>query len=168
MRNLTMGRRTALGLLAAPALIRPAAAQSGPIRIGVPTAMTGTWAVLGAQVVRTCRLWARTVNAEGGLLGRPVEFLFEDTQGVPANCLRKAQEMVERDRVNILLGLMASSEARGMECAVHLLSEWCWIHHRRTLGAECVPRQYLWPHGGAGLGIMAAGCTADGIFLIVA
>ena len=64
MRNLTMGRRTALGLLAAAALIRPATAQSGPIRIGVPTAMTGTWAVLGAQVVRTCRLWARTVNAE--------------------------------------------------------------------------------------------------------
>jgi branched-chain amino acid transport system substrate-binding protein len=50
--------------------------------------------------VRTCRLWAKTMNSQGGLLGRPVEFLFEDTQGVPANCLRKAQEMVERDRVN--------------------------------------------------------------------
>lgn len=105
-------RRPALAaLLAAPALSGVSRAQGQPLKLGVPTAMTGTWAALGAQVVRSCRLWAKTVNAEGGLLGRPVEFLFEDTQGVPANCLRKAQEMVERDRVNILLGLMASSEA---------------------------------------------------------
>jgi branched-chain amino acid transport system substrate-binding protein len=105
-------RRPALAaLLAAPALSGVSRAQGQPLKLGVPTAMTGTWAALGSQVVRTCRLWAKAVNAEGGLLGRPVEFLFEDTQGVPANCLRKAQEMVERDRVNILLGLMASSEA---------------------------------------------------------
>ena len=53
---------------------------------------------------------------EGGgrarrLLGRKVEFLFEDTQGNPANCVRKAQEMVERHKVNLLTGIMASSEA---------------------------------------------------------
>ena len=83
--------------------------------------MTGTWAALGSQVVRSCRLWAKAVNTQGGLLGHPVEFLFEDTQGVPANCLRKAQEMVERDRVNILLGLMASGEARAV---MPKLSDW--------------------------------------------
>ena len=143
MRNLTMGRRTALGLLAAPALIRPAAAQSGPIRIGVPTAMTGTWAVLGAQVVRTCRLWARTVNAEGGLLGRPVEFLFEDTQCVPANCLRKAQEMVERDRVNILLGLMASSEALAV---MPKLAEWNALFISSVNGAGSITAEHWVPN----------------------
>ena len=80
--------------LALDELIPDWQAQGAPLKLGVPTAMTGTWAALGAQVVRSCRLWAKTINAEGGLLGRPVEFLFEDTQGVPANCLRKAQEMV--------------------------------------------------------------------------
>jgi len=97
--------------LPAPGLVRTAAAQGGPLKIGVPTAITGTWAALGAQVARTCRLWAKTRNAQGGLLGRQVEFVIEDTQGVPANCLRKAQEMVERDKVNLFTGLMASSEA---------------------------------------------------------
>jgi branched-chain amino acid transport system substrate-binding protein len=125
MTSMTIGRRAALGagtaFLSAPALTRFALAQSGPLKLGVPTAITGTWAALGAQVVRTCRLWAKTVNAQGGLLGRQVEFLFEDTQGVPANCLRKAQEMVERDRVNILLGLMASSEALAV---MPKLAEW--------------------------------------------
>lgn len=144
MSTLTIARRPALAaLLAAPALIRPAAAQSGPIRIGVPTAMTGTWAALGAQVVRSCRLWAKTVNADGGLLGRPVEFLFEDTQGVPANCLRKAQEMVERDRVNILLGLMASSEALAV---MPKLAEWNALFISSVNGAGSITAEHWVPN----------------------
>jgi branched-chain amino acid transport system substrate-binding protein len=95
-----------------PAFIRRAWAQgSGPIRIGVPTAITGTWAALGAQVVRTCKLVQKEVDERGGILGRKIEFLFEDTQGNPANCVRKAQEMVERHKVNLFTGIMASSEA---------------------------------------------------------
>lgn len=139
-----IARRPAMAaLLAAPALLRPAAAQSGPLRIGVPTAMTGTWAALGAQVVRTCRLWAKTANAEGGLLGRPVEFLFEDTQGTPANCLRKAQEMVERDRVNILLGLMASSEALAV---MPKLAEWNALFISSVNGAGSITAEQHVPN----------------------
>ncbi|MCC7275973.1 MAG: ABC transporter substrate-binding protein [Alphaproteobacteria bacterium] len=111
----------AAGLLPLPAFHGSARAQAGTLRLGVPTAVTGTWAPLGAQVVRTSRLFAKTVNAEGGIDGRKVEFLIEDTQGVPANCLRKAQEMVEREKVNILLGLMASSEALAV---MPKLAEW--------------------------------------------
>lgn len=147
MTNRTIGRRAALAsggaLLAAPALLRFAHAQGGPIRLGVPTAVTGTWAALGAQVVRTCRLWAKTVNAQGGLLGRPVEFLIEDTQGTPANCLRKAQEMVERDRVNILLGLMASSEALAV---MPKLAEWNAVFISSVNGAGSITAEHWVPN----------------------
>ena len=102
----------AASVVGAPAFIRRAWAQGGgPIRIGVPTAITGTWAALGAQVVRTCKLVQKEVDERGGILGRKIEFLFEDTQGNPANCVRKAQEMVERHKVNLFTGIMASSEA---------------------------------------------------------
>ena len=108
--------------LAAPAMLTRAWAQgSGPIVIGVPTAITGTWAALGAQVVRTCKLVAKEVEQRGGILGRKVEFLFEDTQGNPANCVRKAQEMVERHKVNLFTGIMASSEALAVSAK---LVEW--------------------------------------------
>ena len=124
-----VGRRTFLktagvgvGALAAPAVLSRVWAQpAGPIRIGVPTAITGTWAALGAQVVRTCKLVAKEVEERGGILGRKVEFLFDDTQGNPANCVRKAQEMVERDKVNIFTGIMASSEALAVAAK---LAEW--------------------------------------------
>jgi len=112
----------AASVVGAPAFIRRAWAQgSGPIRIGVPTAITGTWAALGAQVVRTCKLVQKEVDERGGILGRKVEFLFEDTQGNPANCVRKAQEMVERHKVNLFTGIMASSEALAVSAK---LVEW--------------------------------------------
>jgi branched-chain amino acid transport system substrate-binding protein len=109
-------------VVGAPAFVRRAWAQGGgPIRIGVPTAITGTWAALGAQVVRTCKLVQKEVDERGGILGRKVEFLFEDTQGNPANCVRKAQEMVERHKVNLFTGIMASSEALAVSAK---LVEW--------------------------------------------
>jgi branched-chain amino acid transport system substrate-binding protein len=110
------------GLAAGPGLWRRAWAQdSGPIRIGVPTAITGTWAALGAQVVRTCKFVQKEVDERGGVLGRKVEFVFEDTQGNPANCVRKAQEMVERHKLNLFTGIMASSEALAVTAK---LAEW--------------------------------------------
>lgn len=147
MNSIATGRRALLAAsllpLATPAFIRRASAQSGPIRLGVPTAVTGTWAPLGAQVVRTCRLWAKAINAQGGLLGRQVEFLFEDTQGVPANCLRKAQEMVERERVNILLGLMASSEALAV---MPKLGEWNALFISSVNGAGSITAEHFVPN----------------------
>lgn len=124
-----MGRRTFLrtgvagaAALASPAIVTRAWAQgAGPIRIGVPTAITGTWAALGEQVVRTCKLVAKEVDERGGILGRKVEFIFDDTQGNPANCVRKAQEMVERHKVNLFTGIMASSEALAVTAK---LAEW--------------------------------------------
>ncbi len=104
-----------------PWFIRDLRAQSQPIRIGIPTAMTGTWAVLGTQVQRGARLWAKEVNAKGGIDGRQVELLFEDSQGQPAVCLRKAEELVQKGKVNILTGVIVSSEALAI---LPKLAEW--------------------------------------------
>ena len=115
----TTRRRILQGAMAAGALgavpyIRAARAQGKPIRIGIPTVMTGGYALLGSQVMRTCKMVQKTVNAKGGIIGRPLEFLFQDTQGDPAQCVRKTQELVERDDCHILAGVIVSSEAAAM------------------------------------------------------
>jgi branched-chain amino acid transport system substrate-binding protein len=112
-------RRILQGALAASALtavpfIKTSRAQGKPIKIGIPTVITGGYALLGSQVMRTCRLVQKQVNAKGGLIGRPLEFLFTDTQGDPAACVRKTQELVERDNCHILTGVIVSSEAAAM------------------------------------------------------
>src|ERR1700731_5072841 len=103
----------ASALAAAPAFLRHATAAT-PIKIGIPTVITGGYALLGSQVMRTCKLVKKMTDAKGGVLGQPVEFSYQDTQGDPATCVRKCQELVERDNCRILSGVIVSSEAAAM------------------------------------------------------
>jgi len=118
--KLTISRRTALKgataaavVLGSPAILREARGET-PIKIGIPTVITGGYAELGGHVKRTCNMVKKEVNEMGGVLGRPIEFLFEDTQGDPKNCVRKTQELVERDGVKLFTGVAVSSEARAI------------------------------------------------------
>jgi branched-chain amino acid transport system substrate-binding protein len=104
---------------ARPWLRRAAAAE--PIKIGMPLALTGPLGSVGQQLKRGGELWAKVQNANGGLIGRPIQLLIEDTAGNPADAVRKAQEMVERDGCNIFTGITLSSEALAV---VPKLEEW--------------------------------------------
>src|SRR5438270_5744563 len=109
-RTLVRAGSAATAMLASPKLLRIAAAAT-PIKIGIPTVITGGYAILGSQVMRTCKLVQKMVNAKNGVAGRKVEFLFQDTQGDPAQCVRKVQELVERDNCQLITGVCVSSEA---------------------------------------------------------
>lgn len=91
------------------------------IKIGIPVALTGPLGSIGAQMRRACEFWAKQVNAKGGLLGRPVELLVEDTAANPATTVRKVQEMVERNGVRLITCVVASNEALAV---VPKLAEW--------------------------------------------
>ena len=107
---------------ASPAILRlTARAQTGPIKIGMPVALTGPLGTVGQQTKRGAEFWAKLQNAKGGILGRPIELLIEDTAGNPANCVRKAQEMVERRDCRLITGITLSSEALAV---VPKLGEW--------------------------------------------
>src|SRR5213083_1827895 len=95
--------------LGVPVYLRQAWAQN-PIKIGMPAALSGGNAQYGIQAKRAADLFARDVKAKG-VLGRPVEFIFEDTAGDPAAAVRKAQKLVEKDGVKFLTGIALSSEA---------------------------------------------------------
>src|ERR1700710_773612 len=114
-------RRVLLGAtLASPVVLRHALGDE-PIKIGMPCALTGPAGEVGAQMRRGAEFWARTVNAKGGGLSRPIELHVQDTGGDPASCVRKAQEVVERDGCRLLFGMTLSSEALAV---VPKLTEW--------------------------------------------
>src|SRR5262244_4376578 len=102
-----MHRRRFLALsavsLAAPAFVRRAWAAE-PIKIGMPAALSGAYAQYGIQARRAADLFAKDIKTKG-ILGRPVEFIFEDTAGDPATAVRKAQKLVEKDGVKFLTGV---------------------------------------------------------------
>ncbi len=108
--------------VASPSIWTSAQAQAGTaIKIGMPLALTGPLGSVGQQQKRGAELWAKVQNAKGGLLGRKIELLIEDTAGNPAACVRKAQEMVERHDCRLFTGITLSSEALAI---VPKLAEW--------------------------------------------
>src|SRR5438046_7513760 len=96
--------------LGVPAFLRQTWAQGGPIKIGMPAALSGSNAQYGIQAKRAAELFAKDIKGKG-ILGRPVEFIYEDTGGDPATAVRKAQKLVEKDGVKFLTGVVLSSEA---------------------------------------------------------
>jgi branched-chain amino acid transport system substrate-binding protein len=115
-----VSRRTLLQTAAVAGLARSATAAES-IKIGIPVALTGPLAGVGTQMRRACDFWAKQVNAKGGLLGRPVELLVEDTAANPATAVRKVQEMVERNGARLITCVVASNEALAI---VPKLAEW--------------------------------------------
>jgi branched-chain amino acid transport system substrate-binding protein len=106
--------------VAAPAVLRHARGET-PIRIGMPVAVTGPAGEIGLQMRHGAEFWAKQQNAKGGLLGRQIEIVAQDTGGDPATCVRKAQEVVERDGCRLLFGMTLSSEALAV---VPKLADW--------------------------------------------
>ena len=94
---------------------------ANPIKIGMPLALTGPLGSVGNEQKHGAEFWVKRVNASGGLLGRPVEVLTTDTAGDPASCVRKTQELVERENCHLLMGMTLSSEALAV---VPKLAEW--------------------------------------------
>jgi len=111
-----IGRRTVLGGAAAAAagsLIYPVrgtfAASEAPVRIGMVDPQTGTYAALGASEITGAKLALDEINKAGGILGRPVELLVEDSAASPGLAVQKARKLVHSDKVNFLTGSVSSA-----------------------------------------------------------
>ena len=106
-------KNTVLALTAMGAILGSfgyAAAQSKePVRIGVPTALTGAYADLGNQVKRAVELAVDDANAAGGVDGRKVEARFLDTEA-KADVARAQGEKLALGGYNLLIGTIASGE----------------------------------------------------------
>ena len=85
------------------------------LRIGLDNPLTGTYAALGKNELTGCQLAVEQINAKGGILGRQVELIVEDsTSGDAGTAVQKAHKLIERDKVSFLLGSVNSALAAAM------------------------------------------------------
>lgn len=105
-------------LLAACAGTDPSSSANGatdpalaPVRIGVIADLTGPFTVYGTSLARSAELAVAEINAAGGIDGRPVELIVEDVQTDVAVTVDRARKLVERDRVDLVLGPVGSDAA---------------------------------------------------------
>lgn len=82
-----------------------------PILIGLTCDATGTFADSGQAERRGMILAIEEFNAKGGVLGRPIEHKWEDTETDASVAVRKAQRLIERDKIDFMIGALSSGVA---------------------------------------------------------
>ena len=103
-----MKAKKILAMMALAGLGTVALAQSGPIRIGVVTPLTGTYAGIGEQVKWGLNLAAKEINASGGVMGRQIELIYEDEEANPSVAVQKAEKLFQTSKVDFLTGTVNS------------------------------------------------------------
>ena len=93
-------------VLGFPAIVR---AQDAPIRLGLMTVKTGPLASGGLDMERALKMYLQERNYT--MAGRKVELFVADSGGVPAQARTKYQELVEKDKIQVMIGPLAAFEA---------------------------------------------------------
>lgn len=115
-----------------------------PIKIGVPTALTGTYAQLGDEAKRAIEFAVAEANAAGGIDGRKVEVRYLDTEAKP-ELARQQGEKLALAGYNLLTGSIASGEALAMG---PMLGRWNALYVSTInkaddiTGKQCQPRMF--------------------------
>src|SRR3974390_2048525 len=105
----TMLAGTAAGAAAAALKFpTPADPQNAPFKLGLLTVKTGPLAQGGIQMEQGIVTYLKEKNYT--FAGRKVDFVSADSGGNPAGAKTKAQELIERDKVDALLGPLAAFE----------------------------------------------------------
>src|SRR5262249_1286424 len=100
-----LGSGVAISALGLPPFAR---AQNESIRVGLMTVKTGPLASGGIDMERGLTQFLKEHNST--LAGRKVELFVGDSAGVPAQARTKMQELVERDKIQAMIGPLAAAE----------------------------------------------------------
>ena len=91
------------------------AGAAEPIKIGEYASLTGKEAGFGQTSHHGVILAIEEINAAGGVLGRPLELVYEDNQTKPGESATVVKKLISRDKVVALIGEVASG--RSLEAA---------------------------------------------------
>ena len=89
-RHILLGSAATVGALSMPAVLR---AQSGPIRIGLITTLSGPGQVYGQYIKDGAELSVARINSEGGVNGQQVELVVRDDKNSPDSALAAYREL---------------------------------------------------------------------------
>jgi branched-chain amino acid transport system substrate-binding protein len=91
--------------------------RGAPIKVGVVTDQTGPLSAMGIANANTARMVVDDINAQGGVLGRPIELVLEDSATEDSVAEAKAAKLVEQDKVDVILGGIYSSTRQAIKRA---------------------------------------------------
>ena len=112
---------------------------SSSIKVGVITDQTGPLSFLGIANANVAKMVINDINASGGLLGRPIELVLEDSATDDGVAEEKAAKLVERDRVDVIFGGIYSSTRQAIKGAAVVKGKKLYLYPEQYEGQECHP-----------------------------
>ena len=109
------------------------------IKVGVIADQTGALSPLGAAQANTAVLIVDEINASGGVLGRPVELVLEDSASDDEQAAAKAAKLVHDDRVEVILGGIFSSTRQAIKEPAVVEGGTLYIYPEQYEGQEYHP-----------------------------
>jgi branched-chain amino acid transport system substrate-binding protein len=85
-----------------------------PVKIGMVNPLTGVLSALAQSEVDGAKYAEAEINKKGGILGRPVELLIEDSANDVGTGVQKTRKLIDRDQVDVILGDVNSGIAAAM------------------------------------------------------
>jgi branched-chain amino acid transport system substrate-binding protein len=111
-----------------------------PVRIGMVDPLTGVYAAIAQNEVVGAKFAAEEINKKGGILGRPVELLIEDSANDVGTGVQKTRKLIERDKVDVIFGDVNSGIAYAMSQVTSELKVFHIVpggHTDPITGADC-------------------------------
>ncbi|MFP4537793.1 MAG: ABC transporter substrate-binding protein [Dichotomicrobium sp.] len=124
---------TGIAAAAAISFAAPAVhAQDEPIKIGAIYILSGAAATYGEFAQNGANLAIDEINEDGGVLGRPLEIVYEDSQVEAQAAIQAMRKLVFQEEADVLMGLDSSGVATGVVPIVPEVSTPFIITHAAT------------------------------------
>lgn len=78
------------------------------VKIGVVADLTGPFTIYGTSMARSAQIAVDEINAAGGIAGRQIDLIIEDSQTDVTVTVDKARKLIESDGVSLVLGPIGS------------------------------------------------------------
>ena len=117
-------------VIASPFVISSLADE--PVKIGMVDPLTGVLSALAQSEVDGAKYAVAEINKNGGILGRQVQLLVEDSANDVGTGVQKTNKLIDRDQVNVIFGDVNSGIAYAMS--------------QVTNEKKVLPHRTGWPH----------------------
>jgi urea transport system substrate-binding protein len=114
-------------------------AAEGPIKIGIATDLTGAIGYAGNANANVAKMVVKSINAKGGVLGRPLELYIEDTASNESVAVANVRKLIQRDKVDLVLGGITSSMRNAIKDVIVTRGKTLYIYPQLYEGRECTP-----------------------------
>jgi ABC-type branched-subunit amino acid transport system substrate-binding protein len=113
--------------------------RDSAIKVGVIADQTGPLSFVGIANANVAKMVVNDINAKGGLLGRQIDLIIEDSATIDSVAEAKATKLVQHDNVDVIFGGIYSSTRQAIKGPAVVKGRKLYIYPEQYEGGECDP-----------------------------